>query len=87
MPRILLLSLIVLLLPSFIYLTVAYFARKDDDHAILARAPILSLLMIGFLMMIGALAYLVEMDRGGRPGQKYYPPVVKDGVLQPGHSE
>lgn len=88
MPRIVLISLLVLLAPTLIYLAAAYIVRGGADAGgILSRAPLLTLFLIGFVMMIGGLAYLIELERKGTPGQTYYPPQYKDGVLTPGRSE
>lgn len=88
MPRIVLISLLVLLAPTLIYLAVAYIVKRGDDaDGILSRAPLLTLFLLGFVMMIGGLAYFIELERKGTPGQTYYPPQFKDGVLTPGRSE
>ncbi len=88
MPRIVLISLLVLLAPTLIYLGATYIIKGGEDTgSVLSRAPLLFLFVLGFLLMIGGLAYFIELERSGAPGQKYYPPVYKDGVLTPGRSE
>ncbi|MBC8049416.1 MAG: hypothetical protein SGJ17_13405 [Hyphomicrobiales bacterium] len=88
MPRIVLISLLVLLAPTLIYLAAAYIIKGGENAGgILSRAPLLTLFTLGFLLMIGSLAYFIELERRGTPGQKYYPPAFKDGVLTPGRSE
>lgn len=88
MPRIVLISLLVLLAPTLIYLAAAYIRKGGHDAGgILSRAPLLFLFTLGFMAMIGSLAYFIELERRGTPGQKYYPPSFQDGVLKPGRSE
>jgi energy-converting hydrogenase Eha subunit C len=86
MPRILLLSVLVLLLPTLLWLFIAFVVRKGDAETF-RKTPFITLLSIGFIGMIGALAYLIEVERGGSPGQTYRPPSFEDGVLKPGRSE
>ncbi|MDX2264252.1 MAG: hypothetical protein NW215_04715 [Hyphomicrobiales bacterium] len=87
MPRILVISLLLLLLPLLIYLAVAYLRRSGTGEGALAGAPLVTLLILGVLLVLGSLAYLIETERGGAPGQRYIPPSFEDGVLKPGRSE
>lgn len=85
MLRVVLINLCLLLLPSLIYFAYMYIVKRNGEEAV-AQAPILLLFAIGALLMLGSIAYFIEFH-GGKPGQRYYPPVIKDGVIQPGHTE
>ena len=55
-------------------------AKLIDD------APIGWLLGIGAASMIAGLAYF-GTETGGKPGEKYLPPVYRDGKIVPGQRE
>ena len=45
-----------------------------------------------WLFVLGAILVLIAMiaftsSSGGKPGQRYQPPVIKDGKIQPGRFE
>lgn len=87
MLRIIFINLFLLLLPTAIYLAYVYYIRRDGPpDAPLNEAPIFWLLGTGVLMVLATLLYFTEFS-GGKPGGKYVPPAVKDGVIQPGHME
>lgn len=85
MLRIVLINLFVLLLPSIIYFAYVVFVKRQGREAV-SETPVLTLFVAGVLLMIASIAYFIEFS-GGKPGEKYYPPQIKDGVIIPGHTE
>jgi hypothetical protein len=47
-------------------------------------APLVWLFIAGALMVAATLVYYATLTPGGRPGQVYVPPHVKDGHIEPG---
>lgn len=91
-------NILLFLLPTFIYAAwvLLGLARhtKDDGGGkgrpvagILDDAPLLWLFASGALLVIVTLAAFESSSSGGKPGQHYQPPSMKDGKIEPGHIE
>jgi hypothetical protein len=90
-------NMLLFLLPTFIYAAwvllgqARHAKEKGDDNGrpvmgILDDAPLLWLFASGALLVIVTLAAF-ESSSGGKPGQHYQPPSMKDGKIEPGHIE
>jgi hypothetical protein len=88
MIRIVIENVVLFLLPTAIYFTYRYIAMGDDRTAAgaMSEAPLFGLFAAGALVVIAVLM-LFSQETGGKPGQKYQPPVFKDGRIQPGRIE
>jgi len=96
MIRVMLENLLLFLLPAVLYLgyRLTLRARQDSDNAAtsggqtsrqdLNDAPFLWLFLAGAGLVLATLIAFSSTD-GGKPGQTYYPPVIKDGKTIPGH--
>jgi hypothetical protein len=85
MIRVLIENLLVFLLPTFIYVSFALlFNRKGLTlAAVLNRAPILPLAILGASMVALVLSLFGNVGQG-KPGQVYVPAEFKDGKVIPG---
>jgi RsiW-degrading membrane proteinase PrsW (M82 family) len=86
MLRIVLINFFFLILPTLIYLAYVYFVKKDVKPGSINAGPFLWLVLLGIMLSLLSVAYFIETE-GGKPGEKYTPPVLKDGVIQPGRTE
>lgn len=96
MIRIVIENLILFLLPTIAYVGWTLIARPDTlertpdgrikASGLLNDAPLIWLAASGTVLLIVALVAFGSTS-GGRPGQTYTPPVLKDGKIQPGHIE
>ena len=90
-------NLLLLLLPTFIYVAWVLFERARADKAagqegngrqpvttVLDDAPLLWLFASGAILVILTLS-LFGSSSGGKPGQQYQPSILKDGKIQPSH--
>jgi hypothetical protein len=85
--RIIIVNLLLLLLPTAIYLSYVYLRGQGRARGeMLSNAPIFWLLAAGVALMIAVLIFFGKWHNGG-PGQRYIPPAIKDGVIQPGRVE
>lgn len=87
MIRVILINLLLFLMPFIVYFAYVYLigrGRKPDEP--ITMTPIFVLFAIGLVLMMGAIVYFIQFETG-RPGQRYIPPQVEDGVLQPGRLE
>lgn len=95
MIRVMIENFLLFLLPTVLYLAYRYVQRaraKDEmtppgGHALrqdLDDAPFLWLFVTGAGLVLATLIAFGSTD-SGKPGQTYYPPVVKDGKVIPGH--
>ena len=83
MVRVVLENILLFLLPTAIYVTWVWLTRKDDQKGVLDEAPLLWLVIAGTAMVFVTLLFFGS-NTGGRPDQKYVPPVLKDGKIEPG---
>lgn len=86
MMRIVAENLLLFLLPTIIYISYVYLTRSEKPGAreVLDDAPLLWLFAIGTTLVVVTLIVFGSTS-GGRPGEPYQPPVMKDGRIQPGH--
>jgi hypothetical protein len=85
MIRIVLLSGVCALAPLLFYCVYKLRAQPDKGLGeIIARAPILPLGALGLVLMAAVLIAFAQGD-GADPSKTYHPPVVRDGVIIPGH--
>ena len=76
------------LLPTLIYVAYIYMTReeKPDAARVLHDAPLIWLFVAGAALVIATLVVFGSIS-GGKPGQVYIPPVLKDGRIEPGRIE
>lgn len=90
MTRIVLENIFFFLLPTLAYIAWQAYRRNDWPGlgVIIGDAPLLRLFVLGGTLMLATLAAfaLLSPSTGGRPGDAYQPPVVKDGHVQPGRT-
>jgi Family of unknown function (DUF6111) len=86
MIRIVVENILLFLLPTFVYVAYVYMTREERPGAtrVLDDAPLLWLFVAGALCVIVTLVAFGSVS-GGKPGQSYTPPVLKDGRIEPGH--
>ena len=86
MIRIVVENILLFLLPTFVYVAYAYMTREERPGAtsVLDDAPLLWLFVAGAVCVIVTLVAFGSVS-GGKPGQIYTPPVLKDGRIEPGH--
>lgn len=78
--------IVLFLLPTLVYLAYAFLARADKPGAsIWDGLPVLWLIAAGSALAFTVLIVFGDTSSGGRPGQIYMPPEVKDGKIVPGH--
>ncbi|MFP3920064.1 MAG: DUF6111 family protein [Dichotomicrobium sp.] len=87
MIRVILINLFLFLLPFIIYFAYVYLIRSArGKNEPISLTPLIVLFCIGLGLMVGAVAYFIQFE-SGEPGQRYVPPRVENGVLQPGRLE
>jgi hypothetical protein len=96
MIRVIIENILLFLLPTLAYLGWVVIARPETlertpdgrirPTGLLNDAPLVWLTVAGTLLLIVALVTFGSTS-GGKPGQHYTPPVLKDGKIQPGHIE
>lgn len=79
-------NILLFLLPTIIYVAYVYMTREEKPGAtrVLDDAPLMWLFAAGALVVVVTLVTFGSMT-GGKPGQVYTPPVLKDGQIEPGH--
>jgi hypothetical protein len=86
-------NLLLFLLPTLAYAAWVLFTRWRVDGneetgqpvvSVLDEAPFLWLFATGALIVVVTLAAFGS-NSGGKPGQHYQPPTMKDGKIEPGH--
>lgn len=79
-------NIFLFLLPTIIYVAYVYLTReaKPDAVHVLDDAPLIWLFVAGAALVIIVLASFGSVN-GGKPGQVYTPPSLKDGRIVPGH--
>lgn len=96
MIRIIVENLLLFLLPTLAYIAYVLVRRRDGSgpgtggtagaNTVLDDAPLLWLFAAGTALVIVTLIAFGSTT-GGKPGQSYHPPVLKDGRIEPGHIE
>ena len=79
-------NIVLFLLPTIVYIAYIYLTREDKPGAsrILDDAPLIWLFVAGAILVVVTLATFGSVT-GGKPGQVYTPPSLKDGRIEPGH--
>lgn len=89
MIRVVIENILLFLLPALVYLAYVYLVRAPaTDHNgnrvnPIDDAPLLWLFIAGACLVIATLIAFGSTT-GGKPGEAYEPPVVKDGQIEPG---
>lgn len=91
MIRIVIENILLFLLPTIIYVAYITLTRRtrspagapQDATKVLDEAPLIWLFIAGALLVIITLVAFGSTT-GGKPGQSYQPPVLKDGRIEPG---
>jgi hypothetical protein len=83
--RVIIENILLFLLPTVVYVVFVMASRRNSPSAgqVLDEAPILWLIAAGAGVVLAVLLAFGS-NSGGRPGQGYAPPVLKDGGVQPG---
>ena len=86
MIRIVIENVLLFLLPAALYIGYVILMKRGSPAAgaVLDDAPLIWLFIAGALLVILTLVVFGSTS-GGRPGQGYEPPVLKDGRIEPGH--
>lgn len=83
MIRIVIENILLFLLPTVVYVIYVAVSRDDKHKGIFDGAPLAWLMLAGSALVLLVLA-TYGSDTGGRPGQVYVPPSMKDGHIEPG---
>jgi hypothetical protein len=95
MIRIVVENLLLFLLPTFVYVAWVLMTRENASGTgnsgsspgdVFHDAPLLWLFSTGAILVVVTLIAFGSSS-GGKPGQHYEPPSVKDGHIEPGHIE
>lgn len=86
MIRIVVQNIILFLLPTVVYVAYVYMTKEDKPGGarVFDDAPIIWLFTAGVVVVLVTLIAFGSIS-GGKPGQVYTPPVLKDGRIEPGH--
>ncbi len=91
MIRLIVENILLFLAPTVLYVIFTMIrrgsARDNTVSSALNGAPLPVLFVVGFVLMVSVLALYADKSEKGKPGQRYVPPTVVDGKLQPGHFE
>lgn len=79
-------NILLFLLPAAIYVVYVMLIRRSGagGTTVLADAPLIWLFVAGAVLVVGTLVFYGSTS-GGKPGQVYTPPRMKDGRIEPGH--
>ncbi|MEO8421679.1 MAG: DUF6111 family protein [Hyphomicrobium sp.] len=79
-------NIVLFLLPTIVYIAFIYLTREEKPGAssVLDDAPLIWLFVAGAILVVATLATFGSVT-GGKPGQVYTPPSLKDGRIEPGH--
>jgi len=85
MLRVVIEKILLLLLPTALYLTYIYVTHKPGEkrNRAINEAPLILLFLAGVAAVILVMA-LFGTTGDGRPGEVYQPPVYRDGEIIPG---
>lgn len=83
MIRVVVENIVLFLLPTVVYVIYVAATRNDTRKGILDEAPLAWLMFAGTALVLIVLASYGS-DSGGKPGQRYVPPSIKDGRIEPG---
>ena len=87
MIRVVIENILLFLLPTAIYVGYVLLTRRGDHHggAVINDAPLVWLFIAGALLVVRTLVFYGSTP-GGKPGQIYTPPRMKNGQIEPGRS-
>jgi uncharacterized protein DUF6111 len=85
MIRIVIENLLLLLLPTLLYVAYIYLTagKKGTKQNVLDDAPLIWLFLAGVGLAVSVLLVFGTFS-GGKPGQSYRPPEFRDGTIVPG---
>lgn len=84
MIRVVIENIVLFLLPTLFYVGYVLLMRDPDAKKdLLSGAPFIWLFLAGTLLVVIVLVAFGSTS-GGRPGQHYEPPSMKDGHIEPG---
>ncbi len=88
MIRIVIENILLFFLPTLVYVAYVMVTRESSASGTnaLDDAPLLWLFFAGAILVVATLV-VFGTTSGGRPGQHYTPPVIKDGRIEPGRIE
>ena len=80
-------NLLLFLLPSLAYIGYRMLLGRKSPAGggVFDDAPIIWLFVAGAMMVVVSLVFFASTS-GGRPGEAYVPPVLRDGRIVPGHT-
>jgi len=82
--RVIIENILLFLLPTAAYIAYAMLTRRTTSTgAVLNDAPLIWLFVAGALLVLVTLTVFGSTS-GGKPGQQYTPPRMKDGRIEPG---
>jgi hypothetical protein len=86
MIRVVLENIALFLLPTLVYVAYTLLARRTANTAgeVINEAPLIWLFALGALCVAGTLTYYATITPGGKMGQEYIPPHMKNGKIEPG---
>ena len=86
MIRVVIENMLLFLAPTLIYVAYVLATRgnKTKTTKVLDDAPLIWLFAAGAALVVITLVVFGNTS-GGKPGQTYIPPSIKDGKIEPGH--
>jgi hypothetical protein len=86
MVRVVLENIMLFLLPTAVYVGYVLLTRRGASSTgeVINDAPLVWLFIAGAVMVAGTLVYYATITPGGKAGQIYIPPYMKDGHIEPG---
>lgn len=86
MIRIVIENILLFLMPTLAYLVYVLVTRPEQRNgvAVFDDAPLIWLFAAGAALLLITLMFF-STTTGGKPGQSYTPPSIKDGRITPGH--
>ena len=88
MIRIVVENTLLFLAPTLVYVAYVYLARKGESATsdVLAEAPLAWLAVGGAVLVVITMVMFGSLS-GGKPGDGYEPPVMRNGKIVPGHQQ
>jgi hypothetical protein len=86
MIRVMLENVALFLLPTAVYFAYRYLTMGEDRSAggAMRDAPLFALFAIGAAIVLTVLIVFSQSNTAGKPGQRYEPPVLRGGKIEPG---
>jgi hypothetical protein len=85
MIRVVIENILLFLLPTAVYLGYVLLTRSASTAGeVINEAPLVWLFVLGALCVAATLVYYATVTPGGKPGQVYVPPRMKNGQIEPG---